>query len=249
MAYTLRLYAPLDAGISHLQVNVFPGGVLPGSFYTENWPPAGVGTPAASYQNMAYAFTITPIMANGSASVPWRWVVNIDGAVSYRENLQTFNCQVRGTETLIQLRVEMPGSLTTFFGSVEFDANGGNLGSIKSTYNLEVPADPVGAVYVTNFTLPTEKPTRNGFVFAGWGDKATNPGVILSEGDPVPLQVSGFPPGPSYRYYAQWAKKSDGGARVHNGSAFVKSAPHVHDGISFKKAVPHVWNGGWKKGI
>ena len=250
MAYTIRFYAPLDAGISHLQVGIVELPMGPsGTFISQNWPPAGVGVPAATYENTTCAYNITPIMLNGSSSTVYRWVVNIDGVVSYYENRQTFGFMPAGTEKLVQIRVEMPGSQTTFFGNVTLNANGGSLGSIKSSYSLEGSAEAVGGIYVNRFTLPSEKPKRDGYVFTGWGDAATNPSVVLSAGKTLELQVSAFPPGPSYSYYAQWSKESSGTARIHNGSKFVKHIPYVHDGTRFKKAIPHIWNGGWKKGI
>lgn len=252
MAYTIRFYAPSDAGISHLQVNIveLPMGSS-GSFISQNWPPAGVGVPAATYENTTCAFNITPIMLSGSSSTVYRWVVNIDGDVDYYENRQSFGFMPTGTEKLVQIRVEMPGSQTMFFGEVKLNANGGSLGSIKPTYSLDGPAEAVGGVHVNRFTLPSEKPTRTGeYVFAGWGDKASNPGVVVAEGKTIDLQVSAFPPGPSHNYYAQWAKKSSGMVRINNGSGFRNSVPYVHNGTSFKKAVPYVWyNGGWKKGV
>ena len=240
MAFTIRLYAPLDAGISYMSVVSWPGG----SFLNEQWPPKGVSIPAMTHENVSTRYLITPIMANGSYVVNYRWVVNIDGNVSYYENRQTYEYTPTGTEKLVQIRVEMQGQEVGFFGSVILDANGGSLGSIQAKYVLD--GSPERNVL---FTLPTGTPTRTGYVFAGWGDKATNPDVVLEGGRSAWAILSAFPPGTETYFYAQWTKKTDGGAMVHNGSAYKKAVPYVHNGSVFKKAVPHIWNGGWKKGV
>lgn len=251
MAYRFRVYVPTDAGITALQI--FESEYLNGPpIYMNQFVPQGISTPTVEAAVTTNCFQMTPIFAGGASDKAYRWVVNVDGDVEYVENTQSYVYAPTGAESNVQIRVEMPPSQTYCYGTVKLDANGGSLGSIQAEASLNGTADSSFLLYrYKNYTLPTAKPTRAGYTFAGWGDLPTNPISTYAPGQTISLTVSLWSPGPVRTIYAQWTKGGGGGGvwiSESTGAAPVQYGVYIceSNGATPVKYFPHYCDGtGW----
>lgn len=109
MAYKFSLYLPTDAGINYAQIlEVVNNGGTPGALISAGqYPPLGAGTPAKSYDNTSAIFMVVTYFNDPSVSIAnYRWVVNVDGNVSYLQDVQLTYVPT-GRESWVQVRVEM----------------------------------------------------------------------------------------------------------------------------------------------
>lgn len=97
-------------------------------------------------------------------------------------------------------------------------------------------------VYVT---MPTNTPTRQGFVFDGWSSNTSGTNRYYpGQSYYFTSQTTDYP-GTSYNLYAIW-KEAGGSVRVYSGG-WNKATPYVYQNGTWVKATPYIYNGGWKK--
>lgn len=122
--------------------------------------------------------------------------------------------------------------------TVVYDANGGSGAPSSHTVSGDSSSLTV--------TLSSVKPTRSGYIFAGWATSATATTATYAAGQ-VLGSVYATTSGHTWTLYAVWTKEATGSVYIGNGLGFSKATPYIWNN-GWKKAVPYVWNNGWKKG-
>ena len=186
MAYWLGVYMPTGYGLMAAEIYDAAGNQI--GF---TGPPLGTATACYRKSNLNGNLRLVPHFAIGLSLV--RWVVNIDGAVSYQT---TAECVINvGNASNVQVRPEVSGSplAAARYAVVIFDANGGT-GGPKSTSGLTTG---------TTASVPTSpSPTRSGYTFKGWATSPTATTPTYPAGTTV--QFSATTNGVWHYLYAVW---------------------------------------------
>lgn len=228
MAYRLRLYAPTE-GVSYIRVATPSGSVL------ANAAPAGTGTPCFDEDEITVSLRLTAYLAAGYQVS--RWVVNVDGAVSYATG-STYTYNYSSSARNVQIRLEVAGSAAeTYYATLQFDANGGYGAPSSVSGSAESQYVPI--------IVPYGQPTRPGYAFLGW---SLDPGGSAAYYPGNSYAWYGTTYGYTHTLYAVWAEEG-GGAYVHTGGGFQRAAPYIYTYNGWQKATPYIYSGGWKKGL
>lgn len=189
MAYRLRVYAPTDGVIS---VTINGGG-----YYSQTVYPAGSSTPCYDEDELTFSVSVGASLAGGYSIS--RWVLNVDGSVSYKYGSQcSYTYSGSDSNVYIRLEVEQESQPETYYAYLSFNANGGS-GAPSTIYG----ESDDGTGYV-QFDLPYTVPTRDGYQFLGWSTNSSGTGTLRQPGETYTGYGSTTYPGPHHTLYAAW---------------------------------------------
>jgi len=227
MSYRLRVYAPLDARYSN--IIVLDGNVL----ITRAIPqgesvPCYDGTVDGFNPNLMPGFN-SPEQSDAFPPAFHRWVVNVDGYVSYQTPTaaDAWRCVLDWTELCgasnVWVRLELIAT-ETYYATLTFDANGG--------YGAP---DPIGGSETNttgylSFPIPATTPTRPGYAFAGWNTAADGSGNSYQPGGTFVGWGATSPTSqPTHTLYAVWTEIASGvTVRIYNGG-WADYIPMIYD--------------------
>ena len=189
MAYRLRVYAPTTGVVS---VTINGGGA-----YSQTVSPAGDSIPCYDEDELTFGVSVGASLAGGYQIS--RWVLNVDGSVSYKYGAQcSYNYSGTTSNVYIRLEVEEESQPETYYAYLSFDANGG-IGAPSTIY--ESSDDGTGYV---QFDLPSTVPTRSGYTFLGWATNSSGTGTLRQPGGSYTGYGSTSSPGVHHTLYAAW---------------------------------------------
>lgn len=229
MAYRLRVYAPTGEGINSLTISSISTG------YSSTVSPAGTSAPCYDEDDLTFGVRVSAGLQSGVTVS--RWVVNVDGAVSYQYT-STCTWQYSGTAANVYIRLEVEQE-TTYYAYVQFNANGGS----------GVPATQYGSdtgQYVT-ISIPSTVPTRSGYTFLGWSLNSAAASASYYPNGTITVYGTTTYPGEDYTLYAVWQQQSANGYCWIYSGGWKRAIPWVYSN-GWKQAVPWVYSGGWKVG-
>ena len=159
MAYWLGVYAPTE-GVESVSV---------GSSNGVNWDtvqPLGTSQQCFSKSGVTTGFSVFVTLKSGYEVSGW--VLNINGS-SVTPDYTNENTLMHGYNSSysnVHVRVEVSGSAppieTTYYATLNFDANGGSGAPSSQTGN-----NTSEIIYIT---IPYTTPVKNGYTFGGWTD-------------------------------------------------------------------------------
>lgn len=138
-----------------------------------------------------------------------------------------------------------PPAAQTYYAYISFNANGGS-GAPSTQYGSETN----NTGYVT-FYLPSTRPSKTGYTFAGWSLNSDGSGTVYSPGGKIILwSGTTSSPGQGYTLYAVWVEDTTGRVWLSQGGAFGQGILYCSDGSKFYKGIPWVGTGpGWRRGV
>lgn len=245
MSYRLRVYAPVDSRYSQILI-------LNGNVYLDRVSPAGDSTPCYDGYIDGFDVNVNPTFDteqqyNDFAGAFSRWVVNVDGRVSYQTPTinEGYRCHLSWASlagaTNVSIRIEL-ATTQTYYAQIAFNANGGT-GAPATQSVSQQSATP----YV-EYIIPYTAPTRPGYIFGGWTLNGTT-GTVYPMGAKITVYGYNYPPGPTHTLYAYWMQDTSGSMWLYASNRWARGIPWVCTGNRWVKGIPWLCvNGIWKRG-
>ncbi len=137
-----------------------------------------------------------------------------------------------------------PPAAETYYATLSFNANGGS-GAPSKQYESE--KNTTGYV---QFTIPSTRPSKSGYVFAGWTLDSGGTGKYYSPGGSITLWSGDTSyPGTGYTLYAQWTEDTSGYVWLYTNGAWQRGILWVSNGTTYRRGIPWVYrNSAWRRG-